>query len=157
MDQARLHAESAIRNSKHAVALQKLAANIDAVSDRISSAMIMQGVAEQLGKAIPMIHGVVTGMDKLGMGHSMEQFQQLFEDLEVQTASMTQGMEGVYSGSTDQREVDKLMNQVAEEQNLQIGGALGVAGSGVLGSGQAVASKPAADSLTERLNNLKQI
>eukprot|EP00826_Nyctotherus_ovalis_P010629 TRINITY_DN12794_c0_g1_i3.p1 TRINITY_DN12794_c0_g1~~TRINITY_DN12794_c0_g1_i3.p1 ORF type:complete len:174 (-),score=39.20 TRINITY_DN12794_c0_g1_i3:155-676(-) len=156
MDQARLHAESAIRNSKHSVALQKLAANIEAVSDRISSAMMMQGVAEQLGRAIPMIHGVVTGMDKLGMGQSMEQFQRVFEDLEVQTASMTQGMEGVYAGSTDQSEVDRLMNQVAEEQNLQIGNALGSAGTGALASGKAAASKPA-DSLAERLNNLKQI
>eukprot|EP00826_Nyctotherus_ovalis_P010630 TRINITY_DN12794_c0_g1_i6.p2 TRINITY_DN12794_c0_g1~~TRINITY_DN12794_c0_g1_i6.p2 ORF type:complete len:108 (-),score=22.47 TRINITY_DN12794_c0_g1_i6:155-478(-) len=90
------------------------------------------------------------------MGQSMEQFQRVFEDLEVQTASMTQGMEGVYAGSTDQSEVDRLMNQVAEEQNLQIGNALGSAGTGALASGKAAASKPA-DSLAERLNNLKQI
>lgn len=152
MDLARLSAESAIRNGKHSIALQKLATQIEAVSDRITSAMMMQGVAEKLGRAVPMLRSVVTGMDKLGMGGSVEQFQKVFEDLEVEMSSMTDGLDTVGASSTDQTEVDKLMDQIAAEQNLQIGGSLSSAGKGLIGT----AAKPA-DSITERLAKLKGI
>ena len=83
MELARLEAETAIRNKKQAISLKRLATSIEAVSERISSAMVMQNVATQLGRAIPMIRSVITGMDKLTMGQSMENFQGIFEELEI--------------------------------------------------------------------------
>ena len=67
---------------------------------------------------------------------------------------MGQSLDNVYQGALDQKEVDTLVKQVADEHNLDIGKEITTAGT----------SKPVAqkqgkgelDSMQDRLNNLKQ-
>ncbi len=84
----------------------------------------------------------------------MEQFQKAFEDLEVKAADMGQSMENVYQGALDQKEVDTLVKQVADEHNLELGKEMGAAGAGKVGG--AKEGKSELDSMEARLNNLKQ-
>ena len=154
LDIARIHGENAIRNKQTAINLERLSARLEAVADKIASANTMKNVSEQIARSVPLIQGAIKSMDKMGLGQSMEQFQKIFEDLDVKSADMGQALDNVYQGSLDQNEVDNLVKQIAEEHNLEMGKDMGEAGSGKIG--QANAGKADMNSLEDRLNNLKQ-
>ena len=71
------------------------------MSNRISSTMMMQGVSKTIGRAISMLHGAITDIDKLGMGQSLEQLHKGFEELDVMTAKMTNNIDIAIGTSAD--------------------------------------------------------
>ena len=144
-----------MRNKKNAISLERLGAQLEAVADKIASANMAKNVSEQIARSVPLLQGAIHSMDKLGLGKSMEQFQKIFEDLEVKSADMGQSLDNVYQGSLDQDQVETLMKQIAEEHNLELGKEMGEAGTSKIGQG-APAGKAQLSSLEERLNNLKQ-
>ena len=154
MDIARIHAEGAIRNKQNSLSLERLGARLEAVADKIGSANMAKNVSEQIARSVPLLQGAIHSMNRLGLGESMEQFQKVFEDLEVKSADMGQSLDNVYQGSLDQGEVDTLMKQIAEEHNLELGKEMGEAGTGKVG--QAAPGGTNLNSLEDRLNNLKQ-
>lgn len=138
------------------MALERLSGRLEAVSEKIASAAAVQNVSEQISRSIPLLHGALQSMDKMGLGQSMEQFQKIFEDLDVKTADMGQSLEDVYQGSLDQGAVDNLVKQVADEHNLELGKEMGEPGEGKI-EVKKKEEKNDIDSLEARLNNLKQL
>ena len=86
--------------------------------------------------------------------------------MDVKAADMGQSLEGVYQGSLDQKEVpifcllnqvDNLIHQVADENNIEVGKEMGVAGKGSVAAPAAGAKEAKVDDFEARLNNLKQM
>ena len=154
LDIAKIHAESAIKNKQNAISLERLGARLEAVADKIASANAMKNISEQLSRNVPLLQRAIKSMDKLGLGQSMEEFQKIFEDLEVKSEDMGQALDNVHQGSLDQNEVDTLIKQIADEHNLELGKELGSAGTDKIG--QENGAKTDMNSLENRLNNLKQ-
>jgi charged multivesicular body protein 1 len=86
----------------------------------------------------------------------MENFEKLFEDLDVKTEELNSALEGVYSSAVDQDEVSTLIDQMKEEQGMDIGG-------GMQGAKQGQIANPNAnkggevDDLQKRLDELKNL
>merc|ERR1712166_634341 len=110
-ENARIHAENAIREKNQAVNFLRLSARVDAVSQRVQTAVTMQKVTQGM-------KGVVKGMDKamasmnlVQMTQLMDKFESQFEDLDVQISVMDQAMSSTSVQSTPEGEVNSLMHK----------------------------------------------
>ena len=77
------------------------------------------------------VHGMKSAMDSLNVDkltETMGQFETIFEDLDVKAGYMDATMNGVSAASTPVDEVDKLMEQVAAENGLEVAAQLDAAG-----------------------------
>ena len=61
-------------------------------------------------------------MDAAGIGNSVEEFEKVFEDMEVKTGEIDSAMENIYQGAIAQDEVQGLLDEVSGEQSMQIAG-----------------------------------
>ena len=67
MEIAKIHAENAIRNKQNAISLERLGARLEAVGERIGSAAVAQRVSEQISRSVPLLHGALETMEKMGV------------------------------------------------------------------------------------------
>jgi charged multivesicular body protein 1 len=138
-----------------------MASRLDACCSRIETAVRMNQVTDGM-------KGVVKGMDQsLGamdidkLSILMDKFEQQFEDLDVKTGYMENSMNATTVTSTPSEQVDSLINQVADQHNLQLGDAFTEAGP-IKGKTPQVAVEPTKqqpvaieDDLEARLANLR--
>ena len=61
-------------------------------------------------------------MDAAGIGNSVEEFEKVFEDMEVKTGEIDSAMENIYQGAIAQDEVQGLLDEVSGEQSMAIAG-----------------------------------
>ncbi|CAL5221556.1 g3776 [Coccomyxa viridis] len=85
---------------------------------------------------------------------TMEQFEQQFENLDVQSQFVESAMNNQASLSTPEEDVNMLMQQVADEHGLETQLNMPQAGTAVPAAAQQQAAKPDAD-LSERLAQLR--
>eukprot|EP00829_Urostomides_striatus_P014127 TRINITY_DN407_c0_g1_i3.p1 TRINITY_DN407_c0_g1~~TRINITY_DN407_c0_g1_i3.p1 ORF type:complete len:135 (-),score=39.98 TRINITY_DN407_c0_g1_i3:77-481(-) len=132
---------------------------MEAVGEKLAAAYRTQQVSSQIARSVPLLQGALRQMNEIGINKSLDTFQKLFEDMDVKAADMGQSLEGVYQGSLDQKEVDTLIQQVADENKIEIGNEMGVAGKGSVAApaSGAPAKEPKIDDFEARLNNLKQM
>jgi len=154
-ENARIHAENAIREKNQAVNFLRLSARVDAVAQRVQTAVTMQKVTQGM-------KGVVKGMDKamasmnlVQMTQLMDKFESQFEDLDVQVNVMDQAMSSTSVMSTPEGEVVNLMQEVATEHGLEMNmelDAQSVASAAPVSGSVAVGQQ---DDLSERLARLR--
>ena len=85
---------------------------------------------------------------------SMEQFENVFEDLDVKTGEMNDAMDTVYNNSIDQSEVMNLLTQLQAENGMAANAEL--AGPGKDGIAQPSAAQANdVDEMQAKLNQLK--
>ena len=150
---AKIYAQNAIREKNQAMNYLRLSSRIDAVSQRVQTAVSMGQLSKNMS-------GVVKGMDKvLGtmniekISKVMDKFEQQFEDLDVKSAYMEGAMDQTTASTTPEDQVKDLINQVADEHGLQVAANLddaGMVGTSMPASGEANAE----DDLQRRLANL---
>lgn len=85
----------------------------------------------------------------------MDKFENQFQSLDAQSEMIGATMNGSSVLSTPQNEIDLLMQQVADEANLELGQQLGsvVPGNKIPGAPEAVATE--SEDLAERLAKLR--
>ena len=66
-------------------------------------------MSEQIAKSVPMLNSCLKKMDAIGMNSSMNEFQNVFETLDVKVEELNGAMDGVYSSSIDNGEVTSLL------------------------------------------------
>ncbi len=59
-----------------------------------------------MAKSLPLVKGALVQMDQIGIGASLDQFETLFEDLDVKTESLTSAMDGITGSSMDVKDVN---------------------------------------------------
>lgn len=152
---ARIHAENAIREKNQALHFLKLGARLDAVTQRVQTAVTMNQVTHSM-------KGVVVGMDRAMASMNLVQIEQLMtkfekqqEDLDVKTAVMDQAMQASSVQSMPEGQVDSLMREVADEHSIEINTELGEnpVASGPLGTTSTANAEQSA--LSERLAALR--
>ena len=85
---------------------------------------------------------------------SMEQFENVFEDLDVKTGEMNDAMDTVYNNSIDQGEVMNLLTQLQAENGMAVGGELASAGADGIAQPSAAQANDV-DEMQAKLNQLK--
>ena len=55
---------------------------------------------------------------------SVGDFEKLFEDMDVKTEEMNGALDNVYATSIDNNEVMNLLNEMRDQQQMEVGGAI---------------------------------
>lgn len=156
---AQIYAENSIRKKNEYLNYLRLASRVDAVSSKVKSAMAMQGVAKNIGNVSKSLEGAMASMDLEKVSKIMEKFEKQFTDLDVRSNVLEDTMSSATTLSTPQGQVDSLIKQVAEENGLEIVGAMadapGTSQLSAPGAQSSNRSKAEEDNLTKRLASLR--
>ena len=154
-DAARISAESVIRMKGEALNCRRMAAQMGAVAQKLETAERTKNISESIKKSVPIIQKGLKQMEKIGISKAVQEFDSVFEELDVKTDSMNTALDGVYSSTIDQTSVESLMKQLQESQANELDGNLANAPSTQLSSGKA-SVKNEDDDLMSRLKNLQE-
>ncbi|TFK55543.1 vacuolar assembly protein DID2 [Heliocybe sulcata] len=119
-DGARIYASNAIRKKSESLNLLRLASRIDAVASRVETAVTMRQVT---GNMTSVVRGMDKAMESMNLERIsliMDKFESQFADLDVQTAYMEDTMGSTTAVSTPQDQVDQLIQQTAEEAQIEL-------------------------------------
>lgn len=154
IENAKIHAENAIRQKNQATNYLRMAARIDAVASRVQTAVTTKKVTTSMTGVVKAMDSAMSSLNLEKMSGVMDKFEKQFEDLDVQSSYMENTMSSTTTVSTPQVEVDNLMHQIADEAGLELNLELsqGVASS-VLPSATIVSQEQ--DELTKRLEQLR--
>jgi charged multivesicular body protein 1 len=92
IDAAKIHAENAIRKKSEAINYLRLASKMDSVASRIQSASRTEQMTKQFERAIPQLNNVMKRMNLERIGETMQQFEQVFENLDVATGYVSESL-----------------------------------------------------------------
>lgn len=120
MENARTYAENAIRNKVQASNLLRTASRVDAVAQRVESAVRMQQVSRTMYDIVQGMNQALREMNLHQVSALMENFERTFEDLDVQAVTMEQAMQGQGNLSTPLDQVNALVAEIAEENGLEL-------------------------------------
>ncbi|KAJ1557839.1 Charged multivesicular body protein 1a, partial [Cladochytrium tenue] len=155
----RIHASNSIRKNSESVNLLRLSSRVDTVASRVETAVAMGRLTNSMARVVRGMEAAAAHMDLEKIAKVMESFEEQFENLDVQTASMEGSLESHQAMNAPAEAVDELMQQVADENGLELQMQLpGVAeGVGLVGQKTAVkaAADPAQDELEVRLARLR--
>jgi charged multivesicular body protein 1 len=151
---AKIYAQNAIRCKSQALNFLRLSSRIDAVASRVQSAVHMKNVTKSMGAITTQLDKAMQTMNLEQITQVMDKFEKQFEDLDVQSTYVENTMSSTTTLSTPQDQVDALISQVADEHNLDLTGALGIA-KPAKDKPQAAASET--DELSQRLAALKSL
>ena len=155
---AKIYSENCIRKKNEGLNLLRMAARIDAVHNKVQTAMMMQDVTKQMGKVTKGLDSALKTMDLEKIGKTMGEFERVFEELDVHSQVLEGAMSSATTLTTPQDQVDNLIVQVAEENGMDVLSQLAEATPGV---GVPTEAKPAAvaedDDLSRRLAELRQV
>ncbi|XP_035669008.1 golgin subfamily A member 6-like protein 22 isoform X2 [Branchiostoma floridae] len=120
MEGARIHAENSIRQHKQSLHFLRLSSRIDAVAQRVQTAVTMKKVTGDMSRVVKSMDSALKSMDLEKVAAMMDKFERQFEDLDVQSAQMEGAMSGTTTLNVPKAQVDKLMQQVADEHGLKL-------------------------------------
>ncbi len=128
MESAKIYAQNAIREKNQALNYKRLSSRIDAVAQRVQTAVNMGELTKSMGKTVKGLDKTLATMDVEKISKIMDTFEQQFEDLDVRTGYMGQAMDQSIAATTPEGEVNTLIQMVADEHGLQLAAELDDAG-----------------------------
>ncbi|KHJ47875.1 SNF7 family protein [Trichuris suis] len=155
MDCAQIHAENAIRKRSEALNYMRMSSRIDAVAARVQTAHTTKKVTKSVAGVVKAMDSAMRSMNLEKISQLMDKFESEFANLDVQSATMENAMSATTTLNTPQVEVDRLMQQVAEEAGLELNMRLPSGQTSTVGvSSQASVEQ---DELSQRLAKLRQL
>lgn len=120
MEGARIHSENAIRQKNQALNYLRMSARVDAVASRVQSAITTKRVTSSMANVVKSMDSAMKSMSLEKVSQVMDKFEKQFEDLDVHSSVMENTMSSTTTVSVPTNEVDKLMQQVADEAGLEL-------------------------------------
>ena len=131
MEGARIYAETAIRDKNQSLNYLRLSSRIDAVAQRVNTAVKMKSLTKDMGGIVAAMDSVMRTMNVEKISAVMDKFEKQFEDLDLATGVMEQSMQQSSSLTMPEQQVEGLMQQVADEHGLEFSAGLPGVGAGV--------------------------
>ncbi|KAE8657483.1 ESCRT-related protein CHMP1 [Hibiscus syriacus] len=120
MDGARIYAENAIRKRTEQVNYLRLASRLDAVVSRLDTQAKMISINKSMANIVKSFESTLATVNLQKMSETMDQFEKQFVNMEVQAEFVESAMAGSTSLSTQEGDVNSLMQQVADDYGLEI-------------------------------------
>jgi len=120
IDNARIHAENAIRKKNESVNYLKLSSKMDAVASRIQSAQRTESMTKNFSKVIPQMNRALKNMNVENVAQTMMDFEKCFENLDVATGFINESLNQTTANSAPREQVDSLLGQIASEHSIQV-------------------------------------
>ncbi|CAM6095107.1 unnamed protein product [Calypogeia fissa] len=154
MDGARIYAQNAIRKRTEQLNYLRLSSRLDAVVSRLDTQAKMMNINKSMSSIVKALDTALASNNLEKMSQTMDQFEQQFINMEVQSEFIENAMAGSTSLSTPEDEVNSLMQQVADDYGLEVSVGLPQAASHVVPPTQEP-EVSAEDDLSRRLAELK--
>eukprot|EP01002_Notosolenus_urceolatus_P007544 NODE_3012_length_994_cov_56.441270_g2517_i0.p1 GENE.NODE_3012_length_994_cov_56.441270_g2517_i0~~NODE_3012_length_994_cov_56.441270_g2517_i0.p1 ORF type:complete len:203 (+),score=56.16 NODE_3012_length_994_cov_56.441270_g2517_i0:254-862(+) len=156
VESARIYAQNAIRKKNEAVNYLRLQSRIDAVASRVDTAVKMRQVTKSMVGVVKGMDKVLEAMDPEKIAKVMDSFEKQFESLDVTSDYMENAIGTTTATTTPEDEVNSLMAEIADANQLEVGGVLGKAEPGSsLPQAEAAQENQQTDDLAQRLAKLK--
>lgn len=152
-DIAKIYAQNAIRKKNENLNLLRLASRIDAVASRVQTAVTMRQVTGSMANVVRGMDSAMKSMNLEQISAVMDRFETQFEDLDVATGYYENATSSATATATPQEDVDRLMNQVADEAGVELSQEM--AGATPASNIQQPAEEEREDKLGERLRALR--
>lgn len=152
---AQIYAQNAIRKKTQAFNFLKLSARFDAVASRLDDAARNIELTKGISKTVPQLEKAMNSMPIEKMADNMDQFERLFEDLDVRADYIANAVDSTTAQATPADQVDNLIQQVGDEHALDVAGMLQDTPLGDLDAPQAAKKTEEVDPLEARLANLR--
>lgn len=120
LEGARIHAENAIRQKNQSLNYRRMSSRVDAVSQRVQTAVTMQQVTKSMSGVVSAMQSAMQSMNLEKVTKLMDDFERQFEHLDVQTQVMDEAMQGTTVLTVPEGQVDNLMQEVADEAGLEL-------------------------------------
>ena len=118
---AKITAEGVIRMKGEALNVRRLSAQMGAVAMKLKSAERTKAITKTISHSLPIIQKGIKEMDSMGINKAMNEFENVMEELDVKSDSLSSGLDGVYSSSISHSEVDKYLDKLKDSQALDVG------------------------------------
>ena len=115
-DAAKITAEGVMRMKGEAINVRRLSAQMGAVAMKLKSAERTKAISKTISHSLPIIQKGLKQMDALGINKAMGEFENIMEELDVKSDSLSAGLDGVYSSSVSHSEVDKYLEKLQDSQ-----------------------------------------
>lgn len=153
MEGAQIYAENVIRNKNQALNFRRMSSRVDAVSQRVQSAVATKKVTQSMAGVVGSMESAMKSMNLEQISGLMDKFEQQFENLDVQTSVMGDAMQSTTTMTTPQNQVDLLMQEVADESGIELNQNLPSAQANTIGAATASQDQ---DELSQRLAKLRE-
>lgn len=160
MDGARIYVQNAIQRRNEQLNYLRLASRLDAVVARLETQSSCQAIGKSVGGLVKSLEGAMSvgNMDKISQ--TMDKFEKVFVNMEVQSSFVEKSMAGTTSLTTPEGEVGCLMQEVSDEYGLEVSVKLPQEGSQKVdvkekGNSTVVGSSFTEEELSKRLADLK--
>ncbi|ESO98573.1 hypothetical protein LOTGIDRAFT_239016 [Lottia gigantea] len=157
MEGAKIHAENAIRQKNQALNYRRMGARIDAVAQRVQTALTTKQVTQSMAGVVKSMESAMKSMNLEKVSQLMDRFEQQFENLDVQSQVMESTMCNTSTLTTPQNQVDSLMQEVADEAGLELNMDLPQAQGSTIGTASSAQASQEQDELSQRLAKLRQM
>ncbi|KAG8949275.1 Vacuolar-sorting protein SNF7 [Tulasnella sp. 424] len=117
---ARIYASNAIRKKSESINLLRLSSRLDAVASRVETAVTMRQITGNMASVVKGMDKAMESMNLERISAVMDKFESQFADLDVQTSYMEDAMGSTDAVSTPQDQIDLLLQQTAEENNIEL-------------------------------------
>lgn len=77
-------------------------------------------MTENMGELTSKMHSAMSSMDLVKVNETMNNFEKMFDNLDVNAEFMDRVMDNVTAGTYHEKDVNGLIGQVAEEFNLKL-------------------------------------
>ena len=118
-EHAKITAADAIRKKNETKRYQVLSSKIDTISQRLQSAYQTQQLTENMKSLTEKMISTNIG-DMVQINETMANFEKMFDDLDVNSNMMNEVFDNVNVGTTNDQEVNELVNQVAEANGMKV-------------------------------------
>ncbi|VDP11006.1 unnamed protein product [Soboliphyme baturini] len=155
LESAQIHAENAIRKKNEALNYMRMSSRIDAVSARVQTAITTKKVTQSMAGVVKTMDAAMRSMNLERVSQLMDNFETEFQNLDIQSATMENAMSATSTLNTPQEQVDKLMQQVADEAGLELNMELPTGQVSAVGTSTQASVEQ--DELSQRLAKLRQM
>jgi charged multivesicular body protein 1 len=118
-EHAKITAADAIRKKNEIKRYQVLSSKIDTISQRLQNAYQTQQLTENM-KSLTQKMISTNIVDMVQINETMANFEKMFDDLDVNSNMMNEVFDNVNVGTTNDQEVNELVNQVAEANGMKV-------------------------------------
>ena len=119
-EKAKVVASDAIRKKNEIKRYQVLSSKLDTLTQRLQSAYQTQQLTENMKSLTSKMISAGSVGDMVQINETMSNFEKMFDDLDVNSNMMNEVFDNVNAGTTNDNEVNQLINQVAEANGMKV-------------------------------------
>lgn len=153
IDIAKIYAQNAIRKKNEQLNYLRLASRLDAVVTRLDQQAKMQMITTNMSGIVKALDRALASNNLEKVAATMDQFEKQFENLDIQSEFVEGAMNNQAALSTPEEDVTTLLQQVADEHNLEL--AMDMPGATAQHQAAAPVAADAENDLTKRLAELR--